>query len=297
MWRNSGLGRSTWLALAASSTGITTQYAAARPGAVAGRRPIHYSDRFAPSGTTSLRTNEGASLVASAALLARLVVSGQLYVGAHAGRGRRLEQQRTPMITVIPTGTSASAASLSYVYELPLFRLLARNLRAGWRKLADQRQSRRYRAGSLSTCRYRPTRPTPAPRTYRPNRLARRRRTAETDTWTGVHRRRGFRDAGAVHLRRRRRNLLHGPHLFDSDISYSRISGRGESLGPISVPRYLICLTRRSSAIRARCLEPRHSGTSLGRRSTTVTFSSAPVRHPPQSGWLDEWDRLKGVTC
>jgi len=67
------------------------------PGAVAGRRPNSLFRQIRPSGTTSLRTNEGASLVASAALLARLVVSGQLYVGAHAGRGRRLEQQRHAM--------------------------------------------------------------------------------------------------------------------------------------------------------------------------------------------------------
>jgi hypothetical protein len=26
----------------------------------------------------------------------------------------------------------------------------------------------------------------------------------------------------------------------------------------------------------------------------TVTAAKAVVRHPPQSGWLDEWGRLKG---
>jgi len=91
----------------------------------------------------------------------------------------------------------------SYVYKLPLFRSLRGILRAG---LADWQingittlQSGLPFNVSISTV----TANTSAGGTYRPNLVGAPSANLRRRTPDGLHRRRGFRDAGAVHVRRR----------------------------------------------------------------------------------------------
>jgi len=155
--------------------------------------------------------------------------------------------------------------------------------------------SRRYRAGSLSNVSISTdTANTSAGGTYRPNLVGAPSANCGDGHLTGCIAGAAFAMPAQYTYGAAGRNLLHGPHLFDSDISVFknfpdgeklRFQFRAEVFNLSNSPEF-----GNPSAVFGTASFGNITGTSVDNRY----FQFGAKLDTPASGWLDEWDRLKG---